>query len=232
MRNAHASASGIAMALGASASPARFAWQSSKLIGKLGRTPYVDRRGWGMSWTTHHPRFAMRQKDVARAHRSSPLAAPKTLPQACRTSHRISRASFVLAVATWMIAAPHVSAHSWYPPHCCTGQDCRKVDRIDYLPDGGLLMHFGGQQVEVPRGFSQQPSQDTDAHVCVFRSASGRWMPTASFCRPGLSPLATRASTWRLLARVMCGRLPRRDRRPRPVPGGSSRSRSHRPHAA
>ena len=84
-----------------------------------------------------------------------------------------------------MLTAPGVSAHSWYPPHCCTGQDCRKVDRIDYLPDGGLLMHFGGQQVEVPRGFMQQPSQDTDAHVCVFRSASGRWMPRCVFLPAG-----------------------------------------------
>ena len=127
----------------------------------------------------------MRQKDVARAHRSSPLAAPKQLPLARRTGRHGVRASCMLAVAAWMIAAPHVSAHSWYPPHCCTGQDCRKVDRIDYLPDGGLLMHFGGQQVEVPRGFSQQPSQDTDAHVCVFRGASGRWMPRCVFLPAG-----------------------------------------------
>ena len=127
----------------------------------------------------------MRQKDVARAHRLFPLAAPRKLPQACRTRYRNSCAPAVLAVAAWMIASPAVSAHSWYPPHCCTGQDCRKVDRIDYLPDGGLLLHFGGQQVEVPRGFSQQPSQDTDAHVCVFRGASGRWMPRCVFIPAG-----------------------------------------------
>ena len=127
----------------------------------------------------------MRQKDVARAHRLFPLAAPRKLPQARRTRYRNWCAPAVLAVAAWMIASAPLSAHSWYPPHCCTGQDCRKVDRIDYLPDGGLLLHFGGQQVEVPRGFSQQPSQDTDAHVCVFRSASGRWMPRCVFIPAG-----------------------------------------------
>jgi hypothetical protein len=74
-----------------------------------------------------------------------------------------------------------LQAHSWYPPHCCTGQDCKKVDQLEHMPDGSILMHFGGQQVVVPRGFTMQPSKDMDAHVCVFRGASGRWMPRCVF---------------------------------------------------
>ena len=76
-------------------------------------------------------------------------------------------------------------AHSWYPPECCTGQDCKKVDRIETLPDGTLLMHFSGQQVIVPRGFTQQPSQDADAHVCVYRTVTGRWAPRCVFVPAG-----------------------------------------------
>ena len=91
-----------------------------------------------------------------------------------------------LTVLVIAVATPSLSlAHSWYPAACCTGQDCKKVDRIDYLPDGGLLMHFGGQQVIVPRGFEQQPSQDMDAHVCVYRNAMGRWVPRCVFLPAG-----------------------------------------------
>ena len=88
-------------------------------------------------------------------------------------------AAITLAAA---ISGPSVlQAHSWYPAQCCTGQDCKKVDQLDYLPDGSILMHFGGQQVVVPRGFSMQPSQDLEAHVCVFRGSNGRWMPRCVF---------------------------------------------------
>lgn len=99
--------------------------------------------------------------------------------------HRLRCAcgSAVLAIAA--DSSSLLLAHSWYPPACCTGQDCRKVDRIDHLPDGGLLMHFGGQQVVVPRGFEQLPSQDADAHVCVYRNALGRWVPRCVFIPAG-----------------------------------------------
>ena len=56
---------------------------------------------------------------------------------------------------------------------------------MEVLPDGSLLMHFSGQQVVVPRGFEQLPSQDTDAHVCVYRNVTGRWMPRCVFVPAG-----------------------------------------------
>ena len=76
-------------------------------------------------------------------------------------------------------------AHSWYPVECCTGLDCRKVDSMEYLPDGSLRMVFSGQEVIVPKGFRQQPSQDMDAHVCVYRNALGRWAPRCVFIPTG-----------------------------------------------
>ena len=72
-------------------------------------------------------------------------------------------------------------AHSWYPPQCCNDNDCRKVDRIDTLPNGDLVMHFGSHEVAVPRSFEKQPSRDGHAHVCVYRTISGRWAPRCVF---------------------------------------------------
>jgi hypothetical protein len=86
-------------------------------------------------------------------------------------------------------ALPHVRpayAHSWYPPRCCTGQDCKKVDRIDRLPDGGMIMYFGTFDVQVPAGFRQMPSQDADAHVCVYRNSIGRLVPRCVFMPAGV----------------------------------------------
>ena len=76
-------------------------------------------------------------------------------------------------------------AHSWYPRRCCGGEDCRRVDKIDYLPDGDMIMHVGYIEVVVPRDFVKQPSEDTDAHVCVS-IATGTYRPVCVFM-PGTS---------------------------------------------
>ena len=99
-----------------------------------------------------------------------------------------------IALASIICSSSPIQAHSWYPPHCCTGQDCKKVDQLEHLPDGSILMHFGGQQVVVPRGFTMQPSQDLEAHVCVFRGANGRWLPRCVFL-PGTAMLWERGLT-------------------------------------
>jgi hypothetical protein len=77
------------------------------------------------------------------------------------------------------------NAHSWYPRGCCGGQDCRRVDKIDFLPDGTMVMHVGYMEVVVPRDFVKQPSEDTDAHVCVS-IATGTYRPVCVFM-PGTS---------------------------------------------
>ena len=78
-----------------------------------------------------------------------------------------------------------VNAHSWYPQRCCGGQDCRKVDKIDFLPDGDMVMHVGYMEVVVPRNFVKEPSVDADAHVCVS-IATGTYRPVCVFI-PGTS---------------------------------------------
>jgi len=77
------------------------------------------------------------------------------------------------------------SAHSWFPMRCCGGQDCRKVDKIDFLPDGDMIMHVGYMEVLVPRSFLKERSEDADAHVCVS-IATGTYRPICVFL-PGTS---------------------------------------------
>ena len=100
-------------------------------------------------------------------------------------THVTARATVLAVMATVTVGCPLVAssvhAHSWYPPACCNENDCRKVDRVDYLPNGDLVMHFGSQDVIVPRSFEKQPSRDEDAHVCVYRTISGRWAPRCVF---------------------------------------------------
>jgi len=76
-------------------------------------------------------------------------------------------------------------AHSWYPRQCCGGEDCRKVDKIDFLPSGDMVMHVGWIEVVVPRNFVKQPSQDAYAHVCMS-IATGTFRPVCVFM-PGTS---------------------------------------------
>ena len=63
--------------------------------------------------------------------------------------------------------------------------DCRKVDKIDFLPSGDMVMHVGWIEVVVPRNFVKQPSQDADAHVCIS-FATGTFRPVCVFM-PGTS---------------------------------------------
>jgi hypothetical protein len=63
--------------------------------------------------------------------------------------------------------------------------DCRKVDKIDFLPDGGMVMHAGYMEVVVPRNFVKEVSEDADAHVCVS-IATGTYRPICVFM-PGTS---------------------------------------------
>jgi hypothetical protein len=72
------------------------------------------------------------------------------------------------------IGPPEAAAHSWYPNYCCNDQDCMKVDRIEYVP-GGMYMIVGEVRVFVPQAMEKQPSQDSDAHVCLMRTQSGRY---------------------------------------------------------
>jgi hypothetical protein len=97
----------------------------------------------------------------------------------------------VLSVATLMpssavfTSAP-VQAHSWYPQTCCNDKDCRVVDKVDPLPDGGELFHAGSITVIVPRTFKRMPSQDSQVHLCYYRVFTGEYRPRCVFV-PGES---------------------------------------------
>jgi len=77
-------------------------------------------------------------------------------------------------------------AHSWYPQTCCNDKDCRVVDKVDPLPDGGQLFHAGSITVIVPRQFKRLPSQDSNVHLCYYRVFTGEYRPRCVFV-PGES---------------------------------------------
>lgn len=77
-------------------------------------------------------------------------------------------------------------AHSWYPQTCCNDKDCRVVDKVDPLPDGGELFHAGSITVIVPRHFKRLPSQDSHVHLCYYRVFTGEYRPRCVFV-PGES---------------------------------------------
>ena len=89
--------------------------------------------------------------------------------------------SLFLAIGAIVCGIPRVLAHSWYPPRCCSGQDCRKVDSIQTLEDGDQLFRAGSSSVIVPAEFMKLPSQDNDTHICVYRIDSGEYRPRCVF---------------------------------------------------
>jgi hypothetical protein len=91
----------------------------------------------------------------------------------------------LLALIAGLSGARHALAHSWYPARCCSGQDCRKVDSIEKLPDGDMLFRAGSISVVVPAEFMRLPSQDNDTHVCVYQVRGGEYRPRCVFV-PGL----------------------------------------------
>jgi hypothetical protein len=95
-------------------------------------------------------------------------------------------AGIALALGTFVSGPPRALAHSWYPVRCCSGQDCRKVDRIETLPDGDAVFHAGSISVVVAAEFLRLPSEDNDTHICVYRVGSGEYRPRCIFV-PGSS---------------------------------------------
>lgn len=99
-------------------------------------------------------------------------------------SHVLRSGAIALAIATASAAA--ATAHSWYPVECCDGRDCMRVDRMEQTPDGGMLMFAGSVRVQVPRGFTQRPSRDNDAHICVRQNGDGTYAPRCVFIPAGV----------------------------------------------
>jgi hypothetical protein len=90
------------------------------------------------------------------------------------------------ALGAFMPASTRAVAHVWYPVKCCGGEDCHKVDRVEFLPDGDSIFHAGAISVVVAAEFLRLPSQDNDTHICVYRIANGEYRPRCVFV-PGAS---------------------------------------------
>ena len=86
---------------------------------------------------------------------------------------------------TLMFNAHPARAHLWYPKECCNEQDCFRATSVVKLPDGSLRMTAGPIKVTVPPDFEKFPSQDNDAHVCVYSDLQGRYRPRCVFL-PGI----------------------------------------------
>jgi hypothetical protein len=87
---------------------------------------------------------------------------------------RVRLLSMLPLAAAVVFSMGPAAAHSWYPRWCCQDQDCTKVDRMLWNPDGTLHLESGPVSVDVPKNFLIQPSQDTDAHMCVYKDPTGR----------------------------------------------------------
>ena len=61
-----------------------------------------------------------------------------------------------------------ILAHSWYPPECCSGIDCKPVscEDLEQLNDGKVLYKPGGYTFAKSQ---VSPSQDANCHVCARR---------------------------------------------------------------
>ncbi len=90
----------------------------------------------------------------------------------------------IMAVLISFGPAPAL-AHLWYPKECCNDQDCFRATSVVQLPDGSLRMTAGPIKVTVPPDFEKFPSQDNDAHVCVYSDLQGRYRPRCVFL-PGI----------------------------------------------
>lgn len=71
---------------------------------------------------------------------------------------------FVLFIT---IKAP-AKAHSWYPPECCSDQDCAEVIKTIELPNGDLEVTSKHGTVLITKKTPRKQSLDNKEHVCML----------------------------------------------------------------
>ena len=92
----------------------------------------------------------------------------------------------LLTSAQQVLISTPALAHFWYPKECCNDQDCFRVSSMKRQADGSLKIEAGHISVVVPPGYAARPSQDNDAHVCVYRDLRGQYHARCVFL-PGVS---------------------------------------------
>lgn len=78
-----------------------------------------------------------------------------------------------LIAGALLLACMPGSAHNWYDPYCCSGEDCRRIAPDDVVagPSGYTVLG----KYKVPYlDKSIKPSQDADFHACEFPAGTLR----------------------------------------------------------
>ena len=82
-------------------------------------------------------------------------------------------AAAALSLALALGLAPSITAHSWYPEECCSGQDCAPADAVYTDTRGRLIVVVGQRRVLVPPGTVARLSPDNRTHVCLVDDPYG-----------------------------------------------------------
>jgi hypothetical protein len=74
---------------------------------------------------------------------------------------------FVMMVAAFwlMVLTGDAKAHDWYPPDCCSGQDCAPA-KLTWLPDGSIHAQTKHGTTIFPPNFPYRVSKDGGTHAC------------------------------------------------------------------
>lgn len=84
----------------------------------------------------------------------------------------MKRSASLLALALTFLSSSTAHSHAWYPPECCSENDCRPVPRGEVRVDaaGGLLILIDGDWYAIPPDkIREKPSPDSQIHVCYSR---------------------------------------------------------------
>jgi hypothetical protein len=73
-----------------------------------------------------------------------------------------------------LLSATPLAAHDWYPPECCSGQDCAPVSAVSFvasspneLPVMVVTTEHGTKPV--PRSLTPRESPDGRMHACIYQ---------------------------------------------------------------
>lgn len=80
-----------------------------------------------------------------------------------------------------LASASYASAHEWYAPSCCSGQDCARIEvsSVEIAPEGFVVQLDPAEHIQVSRRFEEtvpyssyklRKSLDDDFHACVSRA--------------------------------------------------------------
>ena len=77
---------------------------------------------------------------------------------------------FIAFAIIFSVCASKATAHDWYAPTCCKGNDCRpaKSGEVVGLPGGYRVISRGVDTVLKERDSRIQPSRDDSFHICII----------------------------------------------------------------